>query len=287
MTTQRAFVLGGVVAIILFFCCSPSGGGSPTVGTPTPPQVPQLQRMPRPRLVYQDVSTVRIEATPVTPAQLVIADALLCVESDLVCDLAVPGYGGIDVAPVAERTVYYLYGIVDSVAGVGLIASANPPGADGPTGYSDWTYLGAFVTGPGGVIAPFVRYGNRTVGIGTDSRLLELDPAIDAVMPAATQPIPLPATTRVAALRLIARTDNSTVTGNGLLKASREEGVGGINTLAHEFHVIDGFDNRFDFDMYVEDPTSRIWVHWSVQPNPAWNAALLLRGWVEDPAQFP
>jgi hypothetical protein len=111
------------------------------------PKAWEKWRLRRPRYVSgtsNGTTDITVPATTAIPALFVIDGELFEITSDLACDLSASGVGGLDTGAVAANTPYYLYGVRDSGT-VGIIASASDPGT-GPSGYTEWTYIGAVAT---------------------------------------------------------------------------------------------------------------------------------------------
>lgn len=78
----------------------------------------------------------------------------LKVTTDLTCNLATNGIGGLDTGSVASDSDYYFYG-VNNNDDVGIIASLRDPSL-GPTSYTygQWMYLGSCSTKSGSAVFP-------------------------------------------------------------------------------------------------------------------------------------
>ena len=109
-------------------------------------------RLPRPSFQYASSTTIKVKASAAIPARFLVGSTLLESTADLVCDLSGTGYGKLDTGTVAANTTYYLY-CVSNFGNPALVASVSAP-ATGPTGYSDWTYVGAFRTNIGAATVP-------------------------------------------------------------------------------------------------------------------------------------
>jgi len=88
---------------------------------------------------------LKVPASSTQPVTLLIGGKILQATSDLSLDVTVSGVGGLRTGlTVASATLYYLYAVNNGGA-LALIADTNDPSV-GVTGYTDWSYLGGFVT---------------------------------------------------------------------------------------------------------------------------------------------
>lgn len=112
-------------------------------------------KTPRPSFVWVSSTSIKVPASASKPINLLIGGKLLQATSDLTLSINGTGPGGLDTGTKAANTDYYLYGI-NNAGSPGLLASVTDPNT-GPTGYTDWTYLGAFATDSGAAtITPFI-----------------------------------------------------------------------------------------------------------------------------------
>ena len=118
-----------------------------------------------------DATQVIIPGSADNPAVVVINGKLYANTSDSTMDIDTAGRDGLDTGSKAAETPYYLYAIPAlSGRGFDTVCSVTAPGT-GPTGFSDWSYLGAFSTYEASTsIYPFK----------SDRGILIYDTAIDA-----------------------------------------------------------------------------------------------------------
>lgn len=114
-----------------------------------------LTREERPGFKYASATTVTLSASDDNPATFVLGGKLLAIVEDLTMDIATSGAGGLDTGSVAADTIYYLYAVNDSDE-VSLVASVTDPNT-GPTGFTNWSYLGAMLTDGSSNIPPFMH----------------------------------------------------------------------------------------------------------------------------------
>lgn len=101
---------------------------------------------PKP-MIYQDTfntTEVKVFATAAAPARVIINGTVYTNTSDKVCDSTVSGRNGyVD----SETSIRYLYAIPPtSGTTFDVVMSSVDPGSGGPTGFPNWSYLGAFTT---------------------------------------------------------------------------------------------------------------------------------------------
>lgn len=126
------------------------------------PKAWDIWRVYRPYFFSTSASTtLTLPASSSLPVNFLIGGTLLQVTSNLTMDLNTAGPGGLRSGLTkAANTVYYLYG-VKNAGTVALLSDTNDPNT-GPSGFSDWTYLGAFVTiTAAATIVPFQSVNGR------------------------------------------------------------------------------------------------------------------------------
>lgn len=147
-----------------------------TVQTHGHPESWKTWRLKRPsfRASLTDTSQLILEASSTYPKHFVIGGALFETTSNLTLDLDTSGVGGLRTGLTkANSTVYYLYAVNNS-GSVALIADTVAP-STGLTGYTNWTYLGSFVTTTAAAFFPFwymdgvYHHGNGDSGLDVDS----------------------------------------------------------------------------------------------------------------------
>lgn len=120
-------------------------------------------RLPKPnfRANFADSSQVVIPAGANNPAKVVISGAVYTNISDATLDLDTSGRNGLDTGAKAANTVYYLYAIPPTSGSTfDVVCSVTGP-ATGPTGFSQWSYLGAFCTLAASAIPAFASIKGR------------------------------------------------------------------------------------------------------------------------------
>lgn len=86
--------------------------------------------------------------------------------STLTCNLSTTGFGALDTGTLAANTLYYVYLCVSSNA-VGLVSSLSAP-ATGPTGFTQFRYIGKFKTQNGSAAVADLAVVNAMVGNGDE-----------------------------------------------------------------------------------------------------------------------
>jgi len=103
-------------------------------------------RKPGYRSNIADTSQVIVPAATTTPAVVMIEGEMFANTSNATMDLDTAGRNGLDTGAKAANTAYYLYAITPvSGRGFDVVTSVTNP-ATGPTGFSNWSYIGAFCT---------------------------------------------------------------------------------------------------------------------------------------------
>jgi hypothetical protein len=108
---------------------------------------------------YQQLSggatQVVIPASVQKPAKVAIDGKIFINTSDITCDLTQGGRNGLDVGNLQAGHFLYLYAIPGtSGTTFDSVASTNSP-LSGPTGFSSWSYLGAFSIDNNKTVVPF------------------------------------------------------------------------------------------------------------------------------------
>lgn len=106
-------------------------------------------RLKRPsyRSNTSDASQIIVPATTSSPAIVRINGVYYTNTSNKTLDIDTAGRNGLDTGAKAINTPYYLYAI-PPVSGTNfdLVCSVTAPSGAGPTGFPNWSYIGAFAT---------------------------------------------------------------------------------------------------------------------------------------------
>lgn len=124
-----------------------------------------------------DTSQLTVAASATTPAAVFINGKLYLNTSNETLDIDTAGRGGLDTGSKAANTVYYLYAIpATSGRTFDLVCSTTGPGT-GPTGFTEWSYLGGFRT-----------WGSSVIGVMRSSKgkMLQGSEGADASVTSAT-----------------------------------------------------------------------------------------------------
>ena len=110
-------------------------------------------------------TTITCEASASVPACVFIEGKVYVNTSDATCDLSTSGRDGLDTGSIAHTQDYYIYAIPESSGrGFDLVASATDP-STGPTGFSNWSYIGSCCTRVGVASFHIFQYHNGTCEI--------------------------------------------------------------------------------------------------------------------------
>ncbi len=93
-----------------------------------------------------DSSQLIVPASAGSPSAVVIDGKIYANVANATMDLDTAGRNGLDTGAKAANTIYYLYAIPPTSGRTfDVVCSVTPP-TTGPTGFSSWSYLGAFGT---------------------------------------------------------------------------------------------------------------------------------------------
>lgn len=238
---------------------------------PHPKGWPYL-RVQRPGFKYSASDKVVVEASATKPAYFKIGDELLEATSDLTLDIDLSGPGGLRVGLTkAANTAYYLYAVNNSGA-VALIADTVAP-STGLTGYTDWTYLGAFATDQGAAtITPFIS----SRGFYYADNEIEVESHTGGTSQNAETFQSLPVTAKQAAVFLITNGANANSIGRAMgSNTSNNNGVLQYNIAATSGNATNGLVSIFtDQTIYLQVAAAGNTVE------------CYLMGWIEDPSEY-
>lgn len=128
---------------------------------PASGQLQFIGRYIKPGFQYQSTKSIVLTADTNRPAFFVIGGAAYEVTTNLECSLLASNFGGVcDGTTISASTVYYLYGVISN-GQVGLTIDIADPANKGPKTFSDWTYLGGFVTNSSSAVPQFVSSEGR------------------------------------------------------------------------------------------------------------------------------
>ena len=101
------------------------------------------------------------------PSVLNIGGQQYSIASNLLMNISLSGFGGLDTGSVAASTTYHLYAVVNNSGVPGLVSSLTLPTAGGPTGFPIWRYLWSIHTDQSSLILDFQRVGKKNVFINS------------------------------------------------------------------------------------------------------------------------
>ena len=231
-------------------------------------------KIPRPsfKINTSDSSQVVVAASSSQPVNFLIGDTLLQATSTLTMDLDTAGAGGLRSGlSKAANTIYYLYAVNNS-GSAALLADTNAPSA-GPSGYTDWTYLGAFMTLPGSTaIAAFASAGGvylASVDLGTVSHSGDTSISGQTIIGPATAKFSLGeilvSGTAVGGSAIVTGFNDTT----NMVQSSVLQVLGLEN---HVFHIISLASAN---TIYLKTNNAANTAYWRVN------------GWIEDPTEYP
>lgn len=108
---------------------------------------------PQPSYGYRNSYTVAILASELKPLYFNISGKLYRVTSDILCNINLAGADGLDIGTKSADAIYYLYLVVTDRPRA--IASLITPDNGGPSGFTEYKYVGAFRTGSASVVPSF------------------------------------------------------------------------------------------------------------------------------------
>lgn len=116
-----------------------------------------MSRKPGYKANASDSSQVKVPGSAAAPAVVIIDGKIYANTSDATMDLDTAGRNGLDTGTKTSNTVYYLYAIpAASGRTFDVVCSTTAPSGAGPTGFSSWSYIGAFCTKIVSSVVPFV-----------------------------------------------------------------------------------------------------------------------------------
>lgn len=135
------------IATDVYSVPSLDGDGLPNLPVALETQI-NYRRLSRPsfRANPADFSQVVVPASAGSPAIVYINGVYYTNTSDHTMDIDTSGRDGLDTGAKAANKAYYLYAIPPTSGSTfDLVCSLNPP-TSGPSGFANWSYLGAFAT---------------------------------------------------------------------------------------------------------------------------------------------
>jgi hypothetical protein len=256
-------------------------------GTHAHPKAWQKWKVPRQKYYVRSApgTVITVPASTTVPALFVVDGELFEIYSDLTCDLATGGAGGLDTHPgtaIAINTPYYLYGIRNSDT-VALIASANSPttaSADGtgngPEGYEKWTYVGSAATRTAAANFREFEANNGFVMHGADIERQSENTTAGAYVAKVFPSIPLTANKVYMGLWA------APTAGVGAGDTTYIGGNGSNYTFLTRVQV--NGTTMFDYGWVEIETAQTVYVYTTNTRTTAW---LLLVGWMEDPTEYP
>lgn len=222
-----------------------------------------------------DLSQLILSATATSPACVFIDGKIYANVANVTLDLDTAGRNGLDTGAKAAATIYYLYAIpAASGRTFDLVCSVTAP-TTGPTGFSSWSYLGAFATYPGTTsIIPFTSVGGvyRTCG-----DYLDLVTQTGSVLNVA-KTIRSPVTSKV-----VIGTCNYVCTGTaGSAGSISGDAIAAGSSWAEAVGQVVGLANECEISVAVATATT-VYLFTSVAGN---TTRLAVRGWIEDPCEW-
>jgi hypothetical protein len=204
---------------------------------------------------------------------LLIGNTLYKLKSDLRCNLANNGAGGLDVGTIAANTPYYLY-IVDNSDSLSLVASVRNPDT-GPSGWKDWTYIGS--CGSDDSVARINNFNSSGGFYLTRQTLEEKSETASAGSYEAKTFNVMPVTATKAYVQVRAYANNA----GGVDKVVYVSGEGSYHTLIQQSQVEDVgcYVNGW---VYITTPKT-LWIYISDTDCPG---RVRLFGWHEDPTEW-
>lgn len=163
-------------------------------------------RLKRPHYKYYDNNRVVIPASIGGPVHFSVGSKLLQITADIYADLTVSGVGGLNSGVSrSANTVYYLY-VVNNNGDAVTLVDTSPP-STGPTGYDDWTYVGAFITDSSANVPPFMSYN----GVYRGDYAFSTTTGITSTSFVTINLSPFPDTAHMAWIRLLCSSSSKTV----------------------------------------------------------------------------
>jgi hypothetical protein len=230
-----------------------------------------------------DLSKMIVPATSVRQAVVLIDGKIYFNESNKVLDLDTSGRNGLDTGTKAADTFYYLYAIPGTgTRDFDLVCSATGPITGDPTGFTSWSYLGAFLTNSSSDINKARRIDNWWIANDDDQNFATIATNITSSTYASTV-INLPETSDIVKIRI--KVDKATTTN---VENQIDVSLDG-STLLNQFFVIDAGgldDQRFDFDFPLEFSEATIHYRWAASAPSGWDFDVQLVGFHENVMEY-
>lgn len=220
-----------------------------------------------------DSSQVKVPASKNKPACVIIdGDVYINVEDETL-DMDTSGRGGIDTGAKAANSAYYIYAI-PALTGIGfdLVFSLSNP-STGPTGFSSWSYIGAFATDSGSaVIQPF-KSGN---GVYISDETFETETHTGNTSSNAETFASLPSTAKSAYIHFVLDPSAANQTGRCTgISSTTNDGIGQFGQVAGQPIRNHGWVPLFTAQtLYLQ------------VSNAAATATANLMGWIENPGEW-
>lgn len=233
----------------------------------------RFMRVARPffRSHTSDTSQVVVDASSSNPIYFLIGPDLIEITSSLIMDLDVAGPGGLRSGlSKAANTMYYLYAVKSGTTAA-LLSDTNDP-ATGPSGYSDWTYLGGFPT----IAASAVPTFTSTNGVFLSESLVSV--TVNNASPAVAKTLSIPTTAKLVYLR--SNWAAVTAVGNDLLVGATS---GAVN-VRHQAVSTTLNANNLSF-FWVHVLTSQT-VYANVTTATTDSVTIIPFGWIEKPEDY-
>lgn len=238
----------------------------------------RMATLKKPQYTYNaaDLSQIQVLTSATKPAVVMIDGKLYALSSTATMDLDTSGRGGLDTSTKAANTVYYLYAIPPtSGRAFDLVCSVTGPASGGPTGFSSWSYLGAFQTDASSDVLPFeivnglFRFQKGSFAIASSITSTSF----------ASATVKKPETTDLAYLRISATTTGSLNSGRIMISED------GTNVRLTFTALADGIGTRLHTYMFwfsISDASDLIHHKWN--ENPSSDAYdINVSGWIEHP----
>lgn len=232
-------------------------------------------KIPRPAYSVDGTHTVTVAASASVPVYFLVGGTLLEATSNLTCNMSTTGVGGLDTGTIASNKIYYLYGIKNSSGAAALIASLNAP-TTGPTGYSDWTYIGG--------VPSYYSAANTVFGRSDQGVYLSQDGGFDIQTTTSTTPVAKTILVPANAAAVYARLDFSVVGGSNDIAYLRTDS-GKANAAITR--AISTAPNDTSLMAWVPIFTSQtIYLHYDKVSGPGSTARVSIFGFREDPTVY-
>jgi hypothetical protein len=229
-----------------------------------------LQR-PGFQVLEEGGTVVTVPASESNPAKIEIDETVYTNTADTACDLRTLGRTGIDAGVIEQNEIYYLYGIPNEDGETfDLVASTAGP-TSGPSGFTDWSYIGAFPSAEGGDnLDPFLSRDGRLQG---DATLGTVTSTLGNTWEDLPLRAPITAFATVGAFQIGGG-------GNG-----KSAWISGFDTGSdvYEVEVVSGATDTLFLTLYQADRELVYMKNEDLNNSARW----IPTGWVEDPVQWP